>query len=60
MNVENFKIYAVYAFAFVYLGILAFAFLGTDPPRITSGDFFSQAALLMAGIGLYNARSPRD
>lgn len=58
MKPADFKVYAVYAFAFVYLSILSYGFLLTDPPRVSSGDFFAQAALLMAGIGLYNANPP--
>ena len=50
----------VYAFAGFYLIVLTFGFLFTgDPSRVSNQDFFSQAALVLAAVGLYNAEAPR-
>ena len=59
MRTSDFKVYAVYFIAILYLGILSYGFLGTgNPPKVSSQDFFSQAALVLAAIGLYNANPP--
>lgn len=50
----------VYAFAAFYMVILAYGFLFTgDPSRVSNQDFFSQSALILAAVGLYNAEAPR-
>lgn len=50
----------VYAFAFFYLLVLTYGFLFSgEPPRVSNQDFFSQAALVLASIGLYNADPPK-
>lgn len=49
----------VYAFAAFYLVVLTYGFFFTgDPPRVSNQDFFSQAALVLAAVGLYNASPP--
>ncbi len=47
----------VYAFAAFYMVILTLGWLMFD--KVSSGDFFSQSALVLAAIGLYNAPPPR-
>lgn len=49
----------VYAFAGFYMLVLTYGFLFTGtPPAVSNQDFFSQAALILASIGLYNAAPP--
>lgn len=49
----------IYAFAAFYLIVLTYGFLFTgDPPRVSNQDFFSQAALVLAAVGLYNTAPP--
>ncbi|MDQ6617618.1 MAG: hypothetical protein M3083_23430 [Actinomycetota bacterium] len=45
----------IYFFALFYFTVLTVGFF-TD--RVNSQDFFSQTALVLAGIGLYHAQPP--
>lgn len=49
----------VYAFAAFYMIVLTYGFLFSgEPPKVSNQDFFSQTALILAAIGLYNAAPP--
>lgn len=45
----------IYLFAFLYFSALTVGFFIN---KVQSGDFFSQTALVLAGVGLYNADPP--
>ena len=49
----------VYAFAGIYLLALIFGWAVPGDPEVSTGDFFTQGALLLTAIGLYQAEPPR-
>jgi hypothetical protein len=56
---QTFREWAIYIFAGIYVIALTYGWLFFEPPKVTTGDYFTQFGLILAALGFYRAEPPK-